>query len=125
MRPWTASGISPFWAPLSRSTSITLIVLCCVTALIVIGVRAQTEGAAVSGVVVDEVSSPITGAKVTISFQDFTSSILTQNDGKFDFRKLAPGQYRVTAEAAGFRRESINVSVPRSGDPPSQLIRLR
>lgn len=125
MRPWTVSGISLSSTLFSRSASIITIVGCCVAALVVLGARAQTEGATVGGIVVDEVSSPVAGAKVTISFQDFTSSILTQNDGKFDFRKLAPGQYRITVEAAGFRREAMNVSVPRSGDPPSQIIRLR
>ncbi|HEU4390370.1 MAG TPA: two-component regulator propeller domain-containing protein, partial [Blastocatellia bacterium] len=86
---------------------------------------AQTEGSTIHGVVADEVGAPITGAKVTITSDTFSSSALTQEDGKFEFRKLAPGQYRLTADAAGFRRDGVTVTLSRLGEILYQVVKLR
>jgi ligand-binding sensor domain-containing protein len=86
---------------------------------------AQSEGGTIHGVVVDEVSAPVAGAKVTIGSDKFSSSSLTQVDGKFEFRKLEPGQYRITADAAGFRRDGVTVTVSRPGESLYQVIKLR
>lgn len=86
---------------------------------------AQTEGGAIAGIVVDEVASPLAGVKVTLTSQDFSSSILTESDGRFEFRKLAQGQYRITVEAPGFRKESIAAVISRPTDVLNPLIKLR
>ena len=86
---------------------------------------AQNEGAVVLGTVVDEQAGPVSGVKVTISSQEFTASALTQTDGKFEFRKVAPGQYRIMAEVTGFRKERVAITVARVGETVSLLVRLK
>ena len=86
---------------------------------------AQTEGGTIHGVVADEVSAPIAGARVTITSDTFSSSSLTQEDGKFEFRKLAPAQYRITVDAAGFRRDGVTITLSRAGESLYQVVKLR
>jgi ligand-binding sensor domain-containing protein len=86
----------------------------------------QPEGSIVLGTVVDEQAGPVAGVKVTISSSEgFTASALTQTDGKFEFRKLATGQYRVVAEVTGFRKERTTIAVNRIGETVSLLLKLR
>lgn len=64
-------------------------------------------------------------AKVTISSQAFTSSALTQADGKFEFQNLPPARYRITTEAENFRKAAITVNITRPDETiPPQTIRL-
>lgn len=86
---------------------------------------AQTESGAIAGIVVDEVAAPLAGVKVTLSSQIFSASTLTESDGRFEFRQLAPGEYRITIEAPGFRKESLPAVIARPGDLVSPMIRLR
>jgi ligand-binding sensor domain-containing protein len=85
---------------------------------------AQSEGATIIGQVQDDRGDPIADAKVSISSQEFSSSTLTQADGKFEFRRLQPGQYRITVEAAGFRKNSISVNITRLSDLIGPVIKL-
>src|SRR5215470_17544803 len=87
---------------------------------------AQPEGSIVLGTVVDEQAGPVAGVKVTISSSDgFTASALTQADGKFEFRKLTTGPYRIVAEVTGFRKERTVIIVNRVGETVSLLLKLR
>src|SRR5437868_5740876 len=70
------------------------------------GAAAQNEGGVIVGAVQDDRGDPIADAKVVITAEGFSSSYLTQADGRFEFRKLTPTRYRITAEAAGFRKET-------------------
>lgn len=86
---------------------------------------AQTEGAAITGVIQDDRGTPVANAKVTLTSQDFSSSKLTQTDGKFEFRNLKPGSYRITAEADRFRKAVVPVTITQPNEvinqPPIQL----
>jgi ligand-binding sensor domain-containing protein/AAA+ ATPase superfamily predicted ATPase len=84
----------------------------------------QSEGAAIIGQVQDDRGKPIADAKVTIASQDLSLSTLTQADGKFEFRKLQPGQYHITAEAVGFRKNSISINITRLSDLIGPVIKL-
>ncbi|HEV8485022.1 MAG TPA: two-component regulator propeller domain-containing protein [Blastocatellia bacterium] len=77
------------------------------------GEAAQNEGAVVAGVVSDDKASPVVDAKVTIASGDFFASVRTQADGKYEFRNLKPGQYKITADATSFRKQSVTVTVTR------------
>jgi len=89
--------------------------------LIVIGIAAvslesrrssaQTENAAILGTIQDDKGALLANARVTLTSGDFSQSRSTQADGKFEFRSLKPGEYRVTVEAARFRKETVTVSV--------------
>jgi ligand-binding sensor domain-containing protein len=88
----------------------------------------QTEAAAtLMGIVQDEQGTPVPAAKVTVTRKDSLSSwsTLTQTDGKFEFKNLYPGNYALTAEAAGFRREFAAVTISRPGEPVSAALRLK
>src|SRR5215471_14430056 len=89
---------------------------------------AQTEATAtVAGIVQDEQGTPVAAAKVTITRRDSLESwsTLTQADGKFEFKNLYPGNYSLTAEAAGFKREVAVVTVTRPGEPVSAALKLK
>lgn len=73
----------------------------------------QIEGAAIIGAIQDERGQPVADVKVTLLSQDFSSSKLTQGDGKFEFRNLKPAAYRIVAEAARFRKAIVPVTVAR------------
>ena len=87
---------------------------------------AQTEGAAITGVIQDDRGTPVADAKVTLTSQDFSASRLTQADGKFEFRNLKPGSYRIIAEALRFRKAVVSVTIAQPNEvinqPPIQLV---
>jgi ligand-binding sensor domain-containing protein len=86
---------------------------------------AQTEGAAVTGAVQDDQGAAVAGAKVTLTAQDFSASRVTQADGKFEFRNLKPGSYRIVVQAPRFRKAVVSVAIARPDEtvnqPPIQL----
>jgi ligand-binding sensor domain-containing protein len=86
---------------------------------------AQTEGASIIGVVQDEQGAPVANATVRVTGQDFEDIRQTQADGRFELRRLRPGKYRITAAAARFRKETINVTIARADEtvapPPIKL----
>ncbi|HYP29161.1 MAG TPA: two-component regulator propeller domain-containing protein [Blastocatellia bacterium] len=80
--------------------------------------QTQTEnppprGATVTGMIQDDRGAPVAEAKVAITSEGFSSSTLTQADGRFEFRALPVGVYRITAEAARFRKGRGTVTVTR------------
>jgi ligand-binding sensor domain-containing protein len=85
----------------------------------------QPEGAAITGSIQDERGEPVANAKVTLLSQDFSSSKLTQADGRFEFRNLKPAAYRVVVEALRFRKAVIQVTITRPDEtampPPIKL----
>lgn len=83
------------------------------------------DGGSLIGVVHDEQGLPVADAKVTVTSEKFSVSALTLADGKFDFRNLAPSQYRITAEAAGYRKEAAAVTISRAGEVLSNAIILK
>ncbi|HLG17055.1 MAG TPA: two-component regulator propeller domain-containing protein [Blastocatellia bacterium] len=84
----------------------------------------QTEGGTIAGVVQDDSGAPVADVKVTISTADFSSSMLTQADGRFEFRRLKPGEYAITAVAARFRKERLTVTLARADETQTQVIKL-
>ena len=73
----------------------------------------QGEGVAIGGVVQDDKGSAVADAKVTLLSGDSSTSVRTLADGKYEFRNLRPGQYRITADATSFRKQTITVTVTR------------
>ena len=70
---------------------------------------AQGAGGSIIGLIQDDRGVPLANAKVTLSSADVQTAASTQADGRFDFKNLKPGQYRLTVEAARFRKESVTV----------------
>jgi ligand-binding sensor domain-containing protein/protocatechuate 3,4-dioxygenase beta subunit len=84
----------------------------------------QPEGASVLGVIQDDRGQPVADAKVTLSSPTYSSSKLTQADGRFEFRGLKPGAYRLTAEAARFRKSVTDVTITQPAETVNAPIPL-
>src|SRR6185503_8243601 len=83
-------------------------------ALSTTGFLAATQGenkTAIIGVIQDDRGSPLANVKVTLASSDASTSTSTQADGKFEFHNLKSGQYRITVEAARFRKEAVNITL--------------
>src|SRR5277367_4561527 len=85
-----------------------ILVLSLTALLCASSVSAQTAGADVSGTVNDPSGAPVAGSKVTATNQDTgaTRSIDTDPEGRYQFALLA-GRYSLTAEANGFKKETL------------------
>src|SRR5689334_11200368 len=79
--------------------------------------RAQSAGASISGTVKDPQGAALRGATVTLYARGRTQlrlSTATDGAGAYRFERLAPGEYIVEAEAAGFARAAaLPVTVAR------------
>lgn len=69
--------------------------------------------AAVQGIVLDPSSSVVPNAKVTISNAStgIAAETMSNSAGFYRFSSLAPGDYQVKVEAAGFRAPAISVAL--------------
>ena len=67
---------------------------------------AQQITGSISGVVKDAQQAVIAGAKVTLTstLQGSSREVSTSNDGSFVFTPVQPGAYRLSIEAAGFKK---------------------
>lgn len=67
---------------------------------------AQTFEGSFSGAVTDPSGAVIAGATVSALEQDkgFARTVVTGNDGAFEFPVLPPGRYRLTAQKTGFEK---------------------
>lgn len=74
-------------------------------ALLASAARAQVASATLSGTVVDESSAVAPGATVEAreAGTGFSRTTVTNAEGHYAIEELAPGQYTVTAQKAGFR----------------------
>jgi len=80
------------------------------------GAHAQLYTGSVTGVVTDPSNSSIPGAKVTLTDQDkgFSYNATTDSNGRYLFRSIPPGTYRITVEADRFktqRQDGIKLDV--------------
>jgi hypothetical protein len=86
----------------------------CLAGLIAISLFAQVQNARVEGTVTDSTQSVIPGATVTIVNTRTQASVTAQTDadGHYQFPALSPGFHTLTAEANGFKKETItNIEV--------------
>lgn len=111
-------------AILSRVGALSRIVLCC---LLLHGfAQGQTTGL-LRGVVEDASGEYVEGADVTLrntlTGQEYSAS--SEDEGQFQFSGLAPGDYRLTVIAQGFKTAELPVKIgEQAGDPvrvPLQL----
>jgi ligand-binding sensor domain-containing protein len=77
---------------------------------------AQSEAASIVGTVQDELGAPVANATVRLTAPDFEAVRQTQADGKFEFRALKPGKYRLTATAARLRKETLSITITRADE---------
>src|SRR6266436_8793132 len=70
---------------------------------------AQTPTASIVGTVLDPQGLPVEGANVTLTNQgtNYAYNTTTSSTGGYQFASIDPGLYRVTVEAASFRRAVV------------------
>ena len=98
--------------------------LMCCSLLLTASSFAQGYFGTVSGVVSDPSGAVIANAKVTLFDQEkgFTFEGKSDGDGRYIFRAVPPGVYRVLAEAPGFsQQEKTNIRVDVSTNPSANL----
>jgi ligand-binding sensor domain-containing protein/protocatechuate 3,4-dioxygenase beta subunit len=84
----------------------------------------QAEGGTISGAIQDDKGAPVADVKVSLSSADFSASLFTKPDGKFEFKNLKPAQYTLTAEAARFRKVRLSLTITKPEDTLNQQIKL-
>ena len=87
---------------------------------------AQVQTATLVGAVRDNTGAVIPGAKVTVvnTETSFISETKTSAEGGYYVPYLSPGTYRITLEAAGFKRNVQDGVAVRSGETPRVDITL-
>jgi Carboxypeptidase regulatory-like domain len=66
---------------------------------------------AATGVVQDVTGAVVPGAKVTLTLETAghdSQAVVTNGSGVFSFVAVPPGEYNITVEAVGFRRERVS-----------------
>ncbi|HKR00136.1 MAG TPA: carboxypeptidase-like regulatory domain-containing protein [Pyrinomonadaceae bacterium] len=73
------------------------------------GALAQTGTSSVRGTVTDQQGRAVAGATVTLtnSEKNFTRTQTSNEEGVYSFTAVPPGNYRVEAEASGFKKASV------------------
>jgi hypothetical protein len=73
------------------------------------GVRAQTESAKISGLVVDASGAVVDDAQILLTNieQGTTTSAVTNHAGIYVLPSVRPGQYRISARKAGFKTVDV------------------
>lgn len=92
-----------------------------------IPLEAQTSGTAtLVGTISDSSGAVVTGAKVMVisTTTSFTSEAATNSEGSYYVPYLAPGEYRLTVEAAGFKKYQRGGIVVRTGEMPRLDIQM-
>src|SRR5688500_2011879 len=84
---------------------VTLVALAVTTAV------AQAPAGEIAGRVSDERRSPLPGARIRITNGDQSREAVTDPDGRFLFRSVTLGTYRVLAELPGFKPASGEIEV--------------
>lgn len=90
------------------------------------GMMGQVTGATLSGVVVDEAGAAVVGARVHVRAvgTGMEREVVTESGGRYVVAGLAPGEYEVTVEAAGFARAVSRVKLA-VGEQRFLEVRLR
>jgi len=84
---------------------------------VVLGVasaRAQTADGEITGRINDKSGAPLPGVRITITNGDQAKKAITDEDGRFGFRSLTMGTYRVAVELAEFTSISGDVALSSS-----------
>lgn len=79
-------------------------------ALLVVAAAGQAQTVRISGTVVDERQSPVSGATVRLTGD---ASSTTSANGRFEFATAIPGHYVIAVTAIGYQLRTIDVSIVR------------
>src|SRR6266852_1295023 len=98
---------------MNRTRSIIVPAAFVLTMFVCASAHAQTITATVEGRTTDSSGAAVTGAKVTAlnSSTGLSRSVVTSESGEYQISLLPVGEYTVTVERQGFKRDSRKVSL--------------
>src|SRR5436853_578771 len=89
-------------------------------------IQAQSVSArfSISGVVQDQVGAAIVGARVELGAADTPGAQSTTTDqaGRFEFKRIAAGQYQLHMSCKGFESTTLDVTVGSQSPEPLQVV---
>src|SRR5262245_17892628 len=101
---------------MTRSVSLSLsLTVVCASFAAVLPARAQTAAGEITGLLKDQAGATVPGATITVTEMRTNRQrvVVSTGDGVYAVPSLAPGQYRLDIELAGFkpvRREGIRLA---------------
>jgi Carboxypeptidase regulatory-like domain len=101
---------------MTRSVPLSVcLTLVCVCSAAVLPARAQTAAGEITGLVRDQAGAAVPGATITVTETrtNLRRVVVSTGDGVYTVASLAPGEYRLDIELAGFkpvRREGIRLA---------------
>jgi len=84
------------------------------------GIRAQST-AALSGVVVDTLGVAIADASISLSSETMSLETKSDSRGRFEFRNLSPGSYKLEAQYPGFEKTALQLMLVADDRVPPTL----
>src|ERR1700682_181385 len=89
-----------------------------ITLVLALSIHAQVDTATITGRVTDSTGATIANAQVKVVQKEtnFQFAAVTNAEGLYRVQSLQPGTYRVTVEAAGFKRLVQDGLILRVGD---------
>ena len=93
------------WDPFDKALRRSLLTSAALSVLVAVAAAQDFRGS-ISGRVVDPTGSAVPGAQVTVTntATNVPTSATTDDEGRYTTLYLAPGEYRVSAEAKGFKK---------------------
>jgi hypothetical protein len=95
-----------------KLNALTIAVVCGLMFCVVLPCDAQFNSG-IRGVVTDSGSAAVPGANVSVTNlgTGITENVVTDNSGSFDFRSLAPAEYRLDVKMQGFSPASVHLTL--------------
>jgi hypothetical protein len=82
---------------------------------------ALSQGApGIAGRVADENGRPVVGARIEL--RSTQRRVVSDDEGRFEFRNVAPGKYSLFAQRIGYRPSTVDVVVTESGASPTIVL---
>lgn len=74
----------------------------------------------IDGKIVDEGARPIAGARIEL--KPGSRRVVSDEDGRFEFRRVASGRYTLLVQRIGYRPRTIEIDVTTSGATPTIVL---
>ena len=74
----------------------------------------------ISGHVTDENGRPVAGARIEL--RSGPRRVVSDDEGRFEFRNVAPGKYSLFAQRIGYQPKTVEITVTESGTSPTIVL---
>ncbi|MBI2472382.1 MAG: carboxypeptidase regulatory-like domain-containing protein [Planctomycetes bacterium] len=101
----SAAGYTPSSQPITVEAGVAT------QAVLLLQSETTGGGSFIIGFVNDEDDDALAGVTVTLDGAEYSDSVITDEDGAFEFRDLSAGDYTLTLEKDGFQTYTQNISL--------------